>query len=354
MKITHVIESSGGSADFVLSLVKNITQHEHQIIYGERTFGNKLDQVKSTYSGATFFYWKYIQREIRIIADIKATISLYKLLRKIDSDVIHLHSSKAGFIGRLVCYLQRKNNVVYTPNGLAFLRTDVSYLKIKLYILLERVANWLTGKVVGCSKSEAQELTSRGIDSVYINNGTEIFNYKEKETGSKIIVATTGRVTIQKNPVLFNEIAKKFERDQVEFVWIGGGEMEDVLTSKNIYITGWLDRASVLNEVSKADIYLSTASWEGLPFAVLEAMNLSKPLLLTNCVGNIDLVENNHNGFVYNSVTEAVEKLNFLNQNKALINSLGKSSRRMVADFFSVGQMSALYEKTYHELASNK
>lgn len=354
MKITHIIESGGGSADFVLYLVKYLPHHHHTIIYGERTFGKRINEVQKAYANATFYPWNDVQREISLIKDIKATISLFRLIKKIKCDVVHVHSAKAGFLGRLVCYFLGKKNVIYTPNGLPFIRKDISLLKVKIYLFLENAANWLCGRVISCSKSEAEELIKKGINSIYINNGTEIFDYKnEDESGenSKFIIVTTGRATIQKNPFLFNEIAKHFEIDsRYQFLWIGGGELEHLLTSKNIKITGWLNKSEVINTLAKSDLYISTASWEGLPFAVLEAMNLYLPLLLSNCVGNCDLVINNYNGFIYDTSEEAIDKISLINGKREIWEEFGNNSQMLLVKNFNVESMAKQYESEYKKV----
>src|SRR5687768_4908227 len=112
MKITHVIESCGGSADFVLYLVKYLPNHEHTIIHSDRTFGSKLEEIKSDFPQTNFLRWNHAQREVRLALDFKASVALYRLLNQNSSDVIHVHSSKAGFLGRLVCFFLRKKNVI--------------------------------------------------------------------------------------------------------------------------------------------------------------------------------------------------------------------------------------------------
>lgn len=353
MKITHVIESSGGSADFVLYIVKHLLHHHHTIIYSDRTFGGKTEEVKKTFNTVLFLHWKYAQREINILSDIKATVALYKLLKATESDVIHVHSSKAGFLGRLVCFFLRKNKVIYTPNGLAYLRKDVSAFKRNIYIWLEKIAYWLNGKIISCSKSEADAMIEKGMHSDFINNGTEIFEYHSiKPKGDlSLVIATTGRVTIQKNPSLFNDIARRFENNpDFKFLWIGSGELEHQLTSSNIKITGWMNRSEVNNRLSEADIYISTALWEGLPFAVLESMNMNKPLLLSNCVGNVDLVVENFNGFIYNTLEEAVSKIDFFYNNPDTIKLFGNNSHLIAKEKFNVEIMASAYEKAYKSL----
>lgn len=351
MKITHVIESSGGSADFVLYLVQYLPEHEHTILHSDRTFGNRLDEVKKRFQTTRFIHWKHAQREVRVLSDLKACIDLYKKLRRDAPDAIHVHSSKAGFLGRLVCFFLRKKNVIYTPNGLSYLRQDVSPLKRKIYVLLERIADAFCGRVVGCSESEAEALREKGIKSDAINNGTEISPPPQHITKNEFIIATTGRVTIQKNPSLFNKIAESFQDlPNLTFLWIGGGELEPTLTSKNIKVTGWMDRSQVIETVGKADIYLSTASWEGLPFAVLEAMNMCKPLILSRCVGNIDLVKENYNGHLYDSSEQAIEKIAALMGNRILLQTFGENSRALVETEFDVVKMAREYERVYLSL----
>jgi glycosyltransferase involved in cell wall biosynthesis len=291
-----------------------------------------------------------------LLNDIKAISSLYSLIKNIECDAVHLHSSKAGFLGRFVCYFLGKKNVIYTPNGLPFIRKDISPLKVKIYLQLERTANWLCGRIISCSKSEAEELIKKGINSTYINNGTEIFDFKKDEEANrndKFVIATTGRAAIQKNPLLFNEIAKHFEANsRYQFLWIGGGELEHLLTSKNITITGWLNKSKVNDALSNCDLYISTALWEGLPFAVLEAMNLRKPLLLSNSVGNTDLVVNNYNGFLYNTAEEAIESINFINSKGEILKEYGINSYKLLVDSFNVELMAQQYESEYKKFTN--
>lgn len=51
--------------------------------------------------------------------------------------------------------------------------------------------------------------------------------------------------------------------------------------------------------------------WEGLPIAILEAMAMRKPLLVSNVMGNKDTVNEDFNGFIYNTEQEAVEKIKY-------------------------------------------
>ena len=122
------------------------------------------------------------------------------------------------------------------------------------------------------------------------------------------------------------------------------------MDSSNVTITGWLSRDEVTDELAKSDVYLSTALWEGLPFAVLEAMNLKKPLILSHCTGNVDLVSNDYNGFVFHSKNEAIQRILFFKENLDKIDSFGRNSHKIVSVDFNVIFMAENYEKAYTSL----
>lgn len=349
MQIIHVIESGGGSTEFVLLLVKHLKKHHHHIIYGERTFGSKFVEKNKDYPNASFQFWKYAQRELKPFWDFMALIVLIKLISSIKCNVVHLHSSKAGFLGRVACFLIRRKNVVYTPNGWSFIRKDISALKRKIYFALEISAAHLWGKVICCSKSEADAF-GKGVR--YINNGTIIkreiqISKQEKE---EIIIVTTGRICYQKGPELFNSIALAFENNKnYQFRWVGDGELAKKLTSRNILVTGWMNKTGVEEHLQAADIYLSTALWEGLPFSVLEAMNYSLPLVLYRAVGNIDLVSEGINGYVFETLELAKSTISIISENLETRKNFGRNSKNILINHFNAENMATSYDSVYNE-----
>lgn len=350
MRIVHVIESAGGSADFVLFLVEYLPQHEHIVVHGERTIG-RMEQVKGKFPNLTSLHWKGANREVNIFKDFLSLLNLRSMLKELNGDVVHLHSSKAGFLGRIACALLGKKKVFYTPNGLAFMRRDVSSFRTRLYVLYEKIASKINGQVVACSRSEAEALHSVGIPATYVNNGTRILDVKQnKETPTVVKIATTGRITRQKDPALFNLIAQEFfGNPSVSFVWIGDGELKHLLTSPNIEVTGWVTHKEVISLLDPINLYLSTAGWEGLPFAVIEAMVMNKPLLLTKCVGNVDLVKTGVNGFTFETVAEAVTGIKYFLENPEHLSTFGTQSHEIAKAEFDVKKMAAGYDEIYNQ-----
>lgn len=348
MKVIHIVESFGGGVyDFIKDLTNEIHECETTIFYGDR--GNLKKDFKNEFrKNIKFIKWENAQREISFFKDIKALKEVMKILKREKYDVIHLHSSKAGFLGRIGAkLLGQSRKIVYTTHGISFLRQDVSNIKLKLFILLEKIGEFCGGQTIACSKSEAEFIRSKRISCKYINNGIKIdenfIKQSKKDDITRII--NVGRITEQKNPRLFNEIAQKYvENSKIKFIWVGDGEDKKLLSSKNIEITGWLSQELVKEKLKSADIYLSTSKWEGLSLAILQAMNYELPLVLSNCIGNIDLVEEGNNGNIYTEINEGIEKINKIKLDQ------GKKSLILLKENFNIENMIKNYKEEYFKV----
>jgi glycosyltransferase involved in cell wall biosynthesis len=363
MKIVHIVEPlAGGIVTFLQSLVENLDNDFHIIIHGERKQVTPFSEVKIqlAYPNVKFLRWKSAQRSLRVKADISAAIELYVILKRLKKngslDIVHLHSSKGGFIGRIVCWLLGiQHLVVYTPNGAPFLGSASSFSNY-IYKRLEKFASVFGGQVVCCSLSEQKAYELAGISVMMINNGTPsrpadcVPDNVQENNLFKIV--TSGRIVDQKNPALFNSIAAYFEEfDQFEFIWAGDGTDRHLLTAKNIRITGWLGKAELNSIVSNADMYLSTATFEGLPFSVLEALALKKPVLLTDCVGNKDLVMKGLNGGTFQHENEAINKILQFYNNSSMLQIMGEHSANYCKNTFDYTDTCERYRRLYHKAA---
>jgi glycosyltransferase involved in cell wall biosynthesis len=163
-----------------------------------------------------------------------------------------------------------------------------------------------------------------------------------------MVIGTAARITRQKNPLLFNEIAQSFATDSsVRFLWIGDGELCHQLSSPNIQITGWMPKDELMQKLQHIDIYLSTSLWEGLPLSVLLAMCAGKPVVLSDCIGNRDLVENGRNGFKFIGKDEAISCIKKLSADTHLVREMGEFSHKRLLDNFHLNAMICHYKMLY-------
>ncbi|MFP3043059.1 glycosyltransferase [Treponema primitia] len=354
MTVVHVLEPfASGVTTAVINITKQLPKIKHIVIHGSRMWVDEAANVQNKFPpGVEFIAWPFADREINLIKDARALGALIRLLkpyRRLPETVIHLHSSKAGFLGRLACRLLGISRVIYTPHCAAFIRTDIGSLKRRLFRFLEKVGGWFGGTVVGCGKSEAEIYAPLGKKTLYVCNGVALTPIRKAPFPR--LVSFVGIAGTQKDPALFNEIAAAFDADCVPFCWVGEGPLADTLKSKNCTITGWVDKQRVDSYLAETLVYLSTSAWEGLPFGVLEAMNGSCALLLRDVPGNRDLVNSGKNGYLFKDAREGIELLGRMLRDQAKTIAMGAKSRNMVGTDYSVEKMGEGYGTIYTALA---
>lgn len=314
LKVVHIVEAlSAGIHSYLKDLARvfdTIDNVETTIIYSDKRKEIDALKVREDFPESTKMIMVPMQREIAPFADIKSYALLKQKLKEIQPDVVHLHSSKAGVIGRIAASaLKPKPKIYYTPHGYSFLRKDVSPFTRSVYRTIEKSMQKLYGGVtIACGDTEFEYAKALG-SSRLVRNGVNFLKYegvvksdfKEKQ---QLTVGIVGRITAPRRPELFNRIAEA--NPQFNFVWVGDGELRDVLVAKNIKVSGWFYNSSdVLNCLKNIDIYIQTSAWEGLPIALLEAMALKIPVLATNVVGNKDVIRSGENGYLFKDEKEA-------------------------------------------------
>lgn len=364
LRVLHFVESFGGGVfTIVRDLSNGLAHHGVEVGIAYSVRAETPDNLEQQFERSVKLFPITLGREISLRGDLRGVLELLRLLREFKPDVLHAHSSKAGFIGRLggwLCRWSRKSPaVVYSPHGFAFLREDVSMSKRSVYLQLERIAYGFGGTLVGCSQGEVDVSKSkigRGRVRLIENavNVDEIIPHTRAQS-DVVNVVTLGRLLPQKHPELFAQIARAFRNDaRVKFTWIGGGEQRfvDVLSAEpNIRLTGWLDRNGALRELQGGDIYLQTSRWEGMPVAVIEAMVMGTAAVVTDVIGNRDVVAHGETGFVGKSREELEAHLKTLIGDAALRARLGQAARRIGKERFSMQRFVAEWQELYVDVA---
>jgi len=347
LKVLHIVEAlTGGIYSYFRDLSAVLDKEdtiETTIIYSEKRHGIDPTKVRSTISSKINLIIVPMDRELSPRADFGAYRKLKAILSEIEPDVLHLHSSKAGILGRAAhLFSGSKSKLFYTPHGYSFLRKDVSNTIIKMYYAIERTAQVVVGgTTIACGDTEYEFAKKIG-PAKLVRNGVNIKRLRvlhktQAPPRKNIIVGVLGRIMPQKNPLLFNEIA--LANPNIQFLWIGDGELKHELSAPNIEVTGWfVSRSAGLKHLAGVDIYLQTSAWEGLPIALLEAMALEKPIIATNIVGNKDVVVNGQTGFLCDDLPAF---------NKALDVLLDRDQR------FAMGKNSLERCKTYFDSEKN-
>lgn len=321
MKILHVVEPF---ATGVLSFIQELSGqqvkkgHEVYIAYGvrigtpnnvEEMFDARIHMIRvRAFNGA-----------LKSILNPKAYSEVHYIYTKIKPDVVHLHSSASGFVGRLSIPCS-KTKVFYTPHGYSFLSDNTPCVLRKAFWYIEKIAASFKSVTVACSEREYQDVQKITKYSTFVNNGVNVDvlgQYTQPiNFDGDITVCTSGRVIHQKDPVLFNQIAERLPH--IRFIWIGEGEMQDALTAPNITVTGWKNREETLGIVGSANFFLLTSFGEGLSVSLLEAMALKRICIVRNVRGCKDVIRNGENGFLCDDVDGFVRTIENVIKNRPI------------------------------------
>lgn len=173
---------------------------EQHVIYSPSREGTSLEKIEGDFKNTAFLYPIAMQRSISPLKDFSALVQIHKTIKSIRPDVIHLHSSKAGIIGRIAGRMYNKAEIFYTPNGYAFVRQDISPLKQKSFFFIEKYANVLLGgTTLACGDTE-YDLAKKIGPSQLIRNGIvpDSFGDLPKVSQKVQTIGSVGRLSNQK------------------------------------------------------------------------------------------------------------------------------------------------------------
>lgn len=277
-KVLHISLAHGGGIISALEgYIENSEFADHYLIAAtddscQVNVGEKAN-LKKTY---------FIKKNLKGLFDIR------RIFSEVKPTHIHLHSSIAGVVGRVMFPFFKK--LIYTPHCFAFERNDVSFITKKAFYLAEVILSLKPAVIAGCSPREV-ELADKLSINLFNNRANNVFltNYSnfplrwKKPEQPKNTVIMIGRVCLQKDPEFFIETYKAVNKldDSIHFRWVGSGDPADVnkLEANGISCSGWLSRDELLKEVMDSDLYFHCASWEGNPMSVLEICRMEMPIV---------------------------------------------------------------------------
>ena len=318
-KVLHIVEAMGGGVFTYLVELANGMSDEFDITIA---FGMRKETPQNYFNyfeeSIKIIKVNNFTRELNLVKDVKSYFELKDIIREVNPDIIHMHSSKAGALGRLVFGL-KKVKMFYTPHGYSFLMDNESTLKRKIYETIEKILGKRKCLTVACGKSEWEQSTAVTRHSTYISNGINIEKIKNNLMQADVTsetadikkpgftVYTVGRIDYQKWPELFNQIAERLPH--INFVWIGDGDLREKLTATNITVIGWMENQIAMKLAGEFDAFILASRYEGLPISLLEAMYMKKVCIVSNVPGNRDVIKNDYNGYICDDVEQFVSAI---------------------------------------------
>jgi glycosyltransferase involved in cell wall biosynthesis len=360
MRVLHVIArlNVGGTARYITRLAEELPKHKIETFIATG-FVQGSEAEDPSAKKQKVIRIPSLGRQINPIKDHFAFKQLLEVIREVKPDIVHTHTFKAGYIGRIKTKeinraAGKQVKFVHTFHGHLFDDPEFSGLKSLIITSFERRFAMRTDAIVTVGAQVAKELLEREIGQpeqfTNIPPGVEPLKIPKAKPRTKITIGWIARVTGVKNPLRALEIAKLFP--DAQFLIAGGGDMLEQVKAQapsNTKVLGWTDAPKLF---ASSDIILSTSENEGMPIALIEAQIASKPVVATNVGGVAEVVLNNKTGFVTRKNTQDLAKaLEKLINSKALRTAQGKAAKAHAIKVFSVEKMIQAHVSLYKKLA---
>lgn len=323
-----------------------------------------------------------IDRQIHPLKNLKSIWKLYKLMKKENYDIVHVHTPIAALLGRVAAKLAGVKQIIYTAHGFYF-HEEMSKRQYNLFFNIEKyAAKWMTDWLLLQSKEDYELSLAHNFKpnnrTIHLSNGVDIWNkfhgdvitIEEIDTFRSennlsvddFLFSFTGRLVKEKGVFELVEAFKSLSEmlPQAKLVLIGGlleserdhdsyQKLLDDLNHPNIRYLGF--RNDIPTIMKASDVFVLPSYREGLPRSIIEAMAMSKPIIATNIRGCREEVFPGENGYLVEkaNVKELEEAMFSMLENPMLVVEYGKRSREIVEELFDeekvLGKQIDLFKK---------
>ena len=362
IRVLHVAEAAGGVERYLYALLRN---SDHQTVenYFIASQHYELEKFQKYVSG---IYQIQMAHAVSIKEDKSSVKQIKKIVKQIKPDIVYAHSTKAGALTR-IALIGMHIPVIYNPHGWAF-NIIQSKKKELAYKLIEKVQIPFTNRIICISEAEKESAVRNHICSAdkiqVITNGVdfELLDHAKNVTRNELgipkdafVVGQIGRLTEQKSPDIFVEMAEKIKEviPNSFFVMIGDGNLEgevrDSIKAKGLeesfLITGWVQNPT--GYLNCLDVATMLSRWEGFGLALVEYMYGGVPLVSTKVDAIPYVINDGVDGLLVepNRPDEAARAVMRLYHDSTLATELVKNGRSIARSQYDIKRV---VKQTYH------
>lgn len=355
MKIVQLItkfDTLGGAQTHVLELSKMMAQNGHEVYIlfskGEEIFD--LTEFKNIHCRQL----EYLVHKIDLIHDFKSFIEMKRILKEINPDILALHSSKAGIIGRLAAS-SLNIPTVFTAHGWSFTE-GISPFKRKVFSQIEKRIAKKTDYIITVSHYDEKLAKVFKIEPRFelqtVHNGINDFYEENIRSSDEIKVVMVARFQTPKRQDLLLHAFSKLPNSTSKIIFIGDGEKcgEVMMLAKVLNLERRVEflgaRKDVPRLLADANVFVLISEFEGLPISIIEAMASGIPVIASDVGGVSELIKHGENGFIVNNDELEISKyLKLLTENHKMRREMGEKARELYLENFQ-------FKKTYWETLS--
>ena len=350
MRILQVITLSelGGAQTVVINLANILANFGNEVIVAAGEGDGKM--FKELDASVKPEHLPSLVRRLSPVNEFKTIMEMRRLYQKYHPDVIHLHSSKAGMLGRIAF---PRHKVVYTVHGFDSIR--IAYRK---FLPLEKLLQRRCAAIVGVSRYDECNLRAEGIthNVSMVYNGIAMPREPESNPMSNIKgfkgkVLCIARMASPKNYSLYIKVAKRLP--DIAFIWIGNMEPPAFDYPDNMFFLGNIQGAG--SYIRYADIFMLPSNYEGLPMVIIEALANGTPVIASDVGGISELLDGKNGYAIENDAYKMAAKV------EEIISLTQKDRQKMVDNaiatyqrLFTVELMVEGYLKIYNQVHYKK
>ncbi len=319
-------------------------------------------------------------RPMHPLKDLVCFLKLLRLFRDMRPDIVHTHSGKAGFLGRMAAHFARVPVIVHTIHGPSFGQFQ-GLLPNVIYLTAERIAGRVTTFFVSVADAMSRHYLAHGIGTpekyLTVRSGFAIQPYLEAKNDPQF----RAKLGLSKTDFVVGKIARLFKlkghddlitvatqivrvNPQVRFLLVGDGYLKERLQGRirdlglerHFVFAGLVPPDEIPKYVGIMDCIVHLSKREGLPKALAQALAAGKPVIAYDCDGAGEVCIPNKTGFLIqpDDLEGVANAILTLANDAALRLRLGSEGRKLIVEWFDSDRMVDTLYELYLRLMSQK
>ncbi len=386
IRVAHIITRlvTGGADENTVYTVNGLAAYGYKVtlLTGEESEPD-FARILGLSTGVELKIIPGLIREISPVSDFRALLSIYRLFKRGNYQIIHTHTAKAGFLGRIAAKLAGIPVIIHSIHGTTF-PEDLNYFRRLLFKSLERFAGRYTDFFIpvghdlkniylraGIGRKEKYRVIYSGMDLEKFYRAGDYSREQKNKIRNKygikeneVVIAKVAKLHARKGYHYYLELVERITaaHDNVKFMIVGSGEEEsklkDLVEDKGlagkVIFTGFQENVEDIFAIT--DIKVLTSLWEGLPRVLVQAAAARVPVVTFAVEGVSEIVEEGKNGFIVplKNVALLVERVSALITSAELRQKMGDYGRKKVNSSWSSEEMVAEIKNIYEKLLSGK
>lgn len=380
-RVAHVITRlcTGGAQESTFHSVRlaNRDRFEVDLISGPTDGAEGSIEAKVKGAGIPILRAPRLLRDPAPFSDAATLRRLTCQFREARYDIVHTHTSKAGFLGRIAARRAGVPIVVHTPHGNVF-HGYFGPLKSKAFVLMERYAARLTDRLIELTPVGVEEHLREGIGTpaqfrvVFSGIDTRAFEEAGARrqamrqalgfSGGEILVGGVGRLEPIKGFAYFVDaaLAAAPESAQLRFLHAGQGSLDAALRARAAALGDRFrflgPREDIPELMAALDILVAPSLNEGMGRVVLEAGAAGVPVIASRVGGIPDIVEERETGLLVTpgDTTALAAAILGLAADAGGRKRMRKTAQASIVPHYSLDSMVRKIEAIYEELIHDK